>query len=87
MLQMMILQLYDEDDNVVQNFRLLIDVVDNVPKDDVDDASSLLVMMLCTTTPVVVVVSRIPFLLRGSVEINVLKLGLGIGRGSTRTRQ
>ena len=43
---MMIFQLRAEYDDAVQNVRWSIDVLDNVPKDDVDDASSLLPMML-----------------------------------------
>ena len=57
---MLILQLRAEDDDVVKNLRLFIDVPDDVPKDDVDDASSLLSMMLCRVTLVVVVVDIIP---------------------------
>ena len=67
MLQMMMLQIHAVDDDVVQNFWWSIDVPDNIPKDDFDDASSLLPMMLCRATPFVVVVGRIPFLVRGSV--------------------
>ena len=68
-LQMVTLQLCVEDDDVVQNFWWSTDVLEDVPKYDVDDASSLLLMMLYRATPVVVVFSRIPFLLRESVEI------------------
>ena len=53
---MSILQLYVEDDDVVQTLRQSIDVPDDVPKYDVDDVSylSLLPLMLCRATPVVV---------------------------------
>ena len=68
---MMILQLYVEDNDVVQNFRWSINVPDNGPKDYVDDASSLLLMILCRATQVIVVVNKIYFHVKGDCWNNV----------------